>query len=724
MHAGVWMIHSGIIILALGSVAYFSTKVEGDAPIGRRQLVISVQGVEPASMLASPGNRTVLQADDGIYRVQVASIDPQWELLSGPDAGKRAYSVTLSITTPTQQFMRQVIANHPEYTEDIIRTDDPNQPMQRAKKVNADGEALVDKTISITMDYKPQEHFYLMDSSAVYVRKRGERAWSERRIEGLPRFNAYVSSSSDVWLPEGYELRPDPLNVQTNDIGRADVLGNDPLLVTGYLPYAEMQQRRKTGGQTLYPVVNLRLDSAEGFTERRQLEALNPAAAAMGEGRLAFLWFESADAIDDYASVRPAMLRVSVPGTDISFDAPITAFSRIDPLVPFNEVEGTAYAWRVQTVQDNLNVSGMNVSVAIVEIRKGEDITTRWVFEDASLTRDVEDDGAMGGHDGEAQYDAGIEMQYSPGSWPAPITIAAGPGDADLQLVLALDAGEATRVPLVVDQTVELRPGVTLTIEDYAARTEAETRPYIVPPAQRNTDAKRMASMIQVRVPGALHDELIWLPYHEYPFETPSDTLLRFPYQPTPVQLAGGEVIELMFSRARRELPSPVVLDDFVITSHVGGFTGQTSSIRNWTSMVRFAAPGDKTFSDDGWSPAVPVSVNEPVEHDRYWFFQASWDPPMQSGGLQSAGLNYTILGVGNRHGVLVQLLGCCIAVIGMIYAFYIKPILKRRRQQAVYADTRTGGVTIAASAVQVQSNGFVREEVAAVVIDRKENGT
>jgi hypothetical protein len=40
---------------------------------------------------------------------------------------------------------------------------------------------------------------------------------------------------------------------------------------------------------------------------------------------------------------------------------------------------------------------------------------------------------------------------------------------------------------------------------------------------------------------------------------------------------------------------------------------------------------------------------------------------------------------VGNRNGVVLQLLGCIIAVIGMMYAFYIKPIIKQRRRRAVY---------------------------------------
>ena len=71
-----------------------------------------------------------------------------------------------------------------------------------------------------------------------------------------------------------------------------------------------------------------------------------------------------------------------------------------------------------------------------------------------------------------------------------------------------------------------------------------------------------------------------------------------------------------------------------------------------------------------------------------YWYFQAQWDPPEEArrqGERASAGLNYTVLGVGNRHGVYIQLLGCCIAVIGMIYAFYIKPVIKQRERKRIY---------------------------------------
>ena len=83
------------------------------------------------------------------------------------------------------------------------------------------------------------------------------------------------------------------------------------------------------------------------------------------------------------------------------------------------------------------------------------------------------------------------------------------------------------------------------------------------------------------------------------------------------------------------------------------------------------------------------MSMNKPIEHDGLWFFQSQWDPPIiasRNGGLPSKGLGYTVLGVGNRNGVYTQLLGCVIAVVGMIYAFYVKPLIKRRRRERVLA--------------------------------------
>ncbi len=64
----------------------------------------------------------------------------------------------------------------------------------------------------------------------------------------------------------------------------------------------------------------------------------------------------------------------------------------------------------------------------------------------------------------------------------------------------------------------------------------------------------------------------------------------------------------------------------------------------------------------------------------------------------------YTVLGVGNRHGIYTQLAGCTIAVFGMLYAFYVKPVIKRRHLER--AQARAGSAAKAAAREAVVAGG------------------
>jgi hypothetical protein len=188
-------------------------------------------------------------------------------------------------------------------------------------------------------------------------------------------------------------------------------------------------------------------------------------------------------------------------------------------------------------------------------------------------------------------------------------------------------------------------------------------------------------ALTQIELPRASGAESHWLAFHHWPIRDPSQAL-RGVYQPTEITWDDGRRIELMFSRQRRELPDPVILDEFIMDTHIGGFTGQNLSVLNWTSRVRFR-------DGDGWTEPKGVSVNDPKEHGGLWYFQAQWDPPDPARGY--GGLNFTVLGVGNRHGVNVMLFGCALSVAGMLYAFYVKPVIKRRHGRGAYGDVTAG---------------------------------
>ena len=680
---GVWMIHSGIIVLASGCFLYFGTKVEGDAPVVRRQITVTVPGADPVSLIAMPGNSVELGPPERPYKLRIASIDPDWEILSGDDAGKRTYSVNVFVESRDQVFMRQLLAGYPQYTEDLIPATEPGPPWNRAKKVT--GNAIVDDQLHLAIEYSPEPWFYLSNdivkSWALYLREVPADGptgpWIERPIDGLPLYNDYVADLNDVWLPTGGALvRKRPLHVAVEPVDPADPLPDVTLNVNSYLRYAVTETRRRKGGSIFDPVVRVRVSSTSGRDQDYQLVALDPVERMEPGGRLVFEWMDTEADFDELLDVRPPMLTIAVAEASTLEEFPIRSPSDIDPILPFTRIEGTEYEWRVQNLHDGLQLpTGEVISVAVVEIRTPQRSWVRWVSDDPTKTRDLPDDiDIAAGHGQSIPLEEGIVMGYKPRIGPAPITIAAGPAEEQLRLVLSFGPGAPRVEPLEIGRPASVSDAIALTVSEYSPYTTLETRPAIVPKRQRNKDVRARMSMIQVEMPDGWSS---WLGFHHWPF---NDSLRSFglaKFEPTRMELPDGRRIDFMFSRQRRALPAPVVLDDFQMQTHTGGYSGQNISVLNWTSWIRFR-------QDDGWSDALAVSVNDPRTYGGLSYFQAQWDPPDPERGY--AGLNYTVLGVGNRHGVNIMLLGCCVAVTGMIYAFYVKPFIKRKQRQVVYA--------------------------------------
>ncbi|MDP7029690.1 MAG: hypothetical protein QF733_05655 [Phycisphaerales bacterium] len=687
INAGVWMIHGGIIVMCLGCVIYFGTKVEGDVVVARSRLHIEVPGAPPVDMRAMPGASTVVRGDDGVWSFRVASIDPTWSLLSGEDAGEEAYAVTVSVEGPTQSFMRQVIAGYPEYTEDIVASGDPSQPMARAKKTL--GTPLVDETLSISMQPDRRDTFYLQAQPSLYLREvtinefgrvQAASDWIERPIKSLPRFHDRIGALGRVWIPDNEPGIVDPLDLAVSSIDEHDPLAGTDVMLSDYLRYAVLQPRAVPAahGEPL-PWAHVSLATPDGRSQSHEVMAGDSPYSTAPRDQLGMTWVEDEAALE---SASP-MLKITVDGQTIS--APITETTAGSPDLDMTPIEGTPFAWRVQRFDNGLFIAGQTVSLAHVEISDGEKSWLRWVFNDPSLNTDMPLGGAPS-HDGPRSLDERIEMVYTPpviGS--SSIELLAGPGEDDLRLRVALGA-EPRLEPVTVGVPIELARGITLTVNEWAPIHRMETRPWIVPRIQRDRAMANQFSMVRAVIPGST-DQVAWLPMHHYPFESMQDAVVGFRYAPTMVELPDGRLIELMLSRRSSPLPARVSLDGFRIASHVGGFTGSVSSVLNWHSQVRFE-------DDAGAVEHVEVSVNDPKPREGLWFFQSQWDPPDPGGsrgGVPSAGRNFTVLGVGNRNGVWTMLAGCVLSVMGMIYAFYVKPMLKRKAALAVYA--QAGGV-------------------------------
>ncbi len=137
------------------------------------------------------------------------------------------------------------------------------------------------------------------------------------------------------------------------------------------------------------------------------------------------------------------------------------------------------------------------------------------------------------------------------------------------------------------------------------------------------------------------------------------------------VQIPGATAaLQLQLGYTCLPMPAALKLRKFELVPYAGGpiANGLFRDFRSTLEMTD--ASGD--------TETAVASLNEPIyfDHGNWIFFQAGYDPEGQS----------STIGVGNRPGVGVMLRGCVMIVMGLLYAFYVKPIVIRRMKAAAIA--------------------------------------
>ncbi|HWB54209.1 MAG TPA: hypothetical protein VG722_08450, partial [Tepidisphaeraceae bacterium] len=132
------------------------------------------------------------------------------------------------------------------------------------------------------------------------------------------------------------------------------------------------------------------------------------------------------------------------------------------------------------------------------------------------------------------------------------------------------------------------------------------------------------------------------------------------------VDLPGTNVeLELQLSDQFRPLPAAITLDRFQLVHYPGG---------DDASLVQRDFKSYLTIEDltNGQFTRGVAHMNHPVYYASgdWLFFQAAWD---------SNGQRWSILGVGNRPGIWTMISGCALIFVGLMYAFYLKPVIIRR---------------------------------------------
>jgi hypothetical protein len=196
------------------------------------------------------------------------------------------------------------------------------------------------------------------------------------------------------------------------------------------------------------------------------------------------------------------------------------------------------------------------------------------------------------------------------------------------------------------------------------------------PPHKRNKDDDEAGTkqVAVVRVKCGDWSEDVTIPCDVYAAPDPMLLEPMVPWTMGVVQIPGASApLQLQLGYACLPMPAALKLQKFDMIPYPGG-QGTTGMFRDFIStLVMTDATGE--------SETAKASLNSPIyyNHGSWIFFQAGYDPDGQS----------STIGVGNRPGVGIMLMGCIMIVSGFLYAFYVKPIVIRRMKAKAIAKSK-----------------------------------
>jgi hypothetical protein len=189
-----------------------------------------------------------------------------------------------------------------------------------------------------------------------------------------------------------------------------------------------------------------------------------------------------------------------------------------------------------------------------------------------------------------------------------------------------------------------------------------------VPPVQRDRDrgAVGIDQVMKVRVTSGDWHQDVFVPYAQYALEDLWDE----PTTSDEVLVPGArQPFTLRLGQTARNLPALLTVSHFEAVPYDGARKSGSQIMRDFRSTIEIE---DR---DTGEKTTGVAHLNHPVYFagGAWLFFQAQWDPQ---------GQRFTVLGVGNRPGVTVMIGGCVMICVGLLYAFYIKPIVVARMKK------------------------------------------
>ena len=241
-----------------------------------------------------------------------------------------------------------------------------------------------------------------------------------------------------------------------------------------------------------------------------------------------------------------------------------------------------------------------------------------------------------------------------------------------------LDAPGATSRTVAVP--VADFPKLKLRVTERAADSVPEFEPVIVPKEERPRGQNAMEamqfSMVELEVSGgsgssAWKQKHVIVPFSPYAEigEPPAGE------KPAVVEIPGVGKIGFLLATTQRPLPSTITLANFEPVHYPG-------AQHAYADYISTLSVKDKAGAQSGVERKLVAQLNAPASDHGLYYFQSAWD------GDDNAPVEkrFTVLGVANRPGIHVMEAGAILMIVGIGYAFYVKPILLKKKKESLAA--------------------------------------
>jgi hypothetical protein len=280
------------------------------------------------------------------------------------------------------------------------------------------------------------------------------------------------------------------------------------------------------------------------------------------------------------------------------------------------------------------------------------------------------------------------------------------------------EAGFSPEASFSPEAGFEVVPYVAMKLSERWAHAEKFERPRPVAFGERDKQFVGTHDKAMLGVELSLGDEgggwkrLVWVPFSKY-LGVESGTERQ-------VVLPDGRLMKLSFGRLQHRLPGfEVQLTDFEMLAydHRGSPRDYRSTLRvspsvgiggvgaDFEEFVHKTSLNEPLRAPFHWDDSRPLVANvmgrlaSGLSPNQYKFSQAGWDRQgwMQTqemadrGEIPRARASFTILGVGNNPGIHVIALGAVLMGMGIPWAFYVKPWLVQRKKRRIQEQLKAG---------------------------------